>query len=104
VRAPWIDSSGNETGDKSTWITLGQGASQDITVGTGRFAVQSTWANDYNGGSAGCNTKQSDHRELRAVSSRVEGGLGDLALALTVGGALCSSLGGFQHRREEDSP
>jgi serine protease len=50
----WIDSSGNENGDKCAWITLGQGASQNLTLSTGSFAVQSTWANDYNGGSGGC--------------------------------------------------
>ena len=50
----WTDSSGYETGDKCAWISSGQGASQDITLGTGAFAVQSTWANDYNGGNGGC--------------------------------------------------
>ena len=50
----WIDSSGEETGDKCAWISSGQGASQDITLTTGTFAVQSTWANDFNGGSGGC--------------------------------------------------
>jgi len=34
--------------------TLGQGASADVTMGTGTFAVQSSWANDYNGGLGGC--------------------------------------------------
>jgi Putative Ig domain len=50
----WTDSSGNENGDKCAWISSGQGASQDITLTTGTFAVQSTWANDFNGGSGGC--------------------------------------------------
>src|SRR5205085_12701567 len=50
----WTDSSGNENGDKCAWISSGQGASQDIALGTGSFAVQSTWANDYNGGAGGC--------------------------------------------------
>jgi serine protease len=50
----WIDSAGSENGDKCAWISAGQGASQDITLSTGSFAVQSTWANDYNGGSGGC--------------------------------------------------
>jgi serine protease len=52
----WIDSQGNENGDKCAWITVGPGASQNITLSTGRFAVQSTWSNDYNGGSGGCDT------------------------------------------------
>src|SRR5579884_2010194 len=50
----WTDSSGAENGDKCAWISSGQGASQNITLTTGTFAVQSTWANDYNGGAGGC--------------------------------------------------
>jgi len=50
----WLDASGAETGDKCAWISSGQGAAQNITLTTGSFPVQSTWANDYNGGSGGC--------------------------------------------------
>jgi len=50
----WADTSGAENGDKCAWIESGQGASQDITLTTGTFAVQSTWANDFNGGVGGC--------------------------------------------------
>ncbi len=50
----WLDSGGNENGDKCAWISSGQGASQNIVLATGTFAVQSTWANDFNGGSGGC--------------------------------------------------
>ena len=50
----WIDSSGYENGDKCAWISSGQGAAADLALGTGSFAVQSTWANDYNGGAGGC--------------------------------------------------
>jgi len=50
----WLDGSSNENGDKCAWISSGQGASQDVTLGTGSFAVQSTWANDYNNGQGGC--------------------------------------------------
>jgi serine protease len=50
----WTDTSGNENGDKCAWISSGQGASQNLPLTTGTFAVQSTWANDYNGGSGGC--------------------------------------------------
>jgi hypothetical protein len=52
--AGWIDSSGYEDGDKCAWVSSGPGASQDITLSTGSFPVQSTWANDANGGSGGC--------------------------------------------------
>jgi hypothetical protein len=50
----YTDSSRSENGDKCAWISSGQGASQDISLTTGSFAVQSTWANDYNGGAGGC--------------------------------------------------
>jgi serine protease len=50
----WTDSSGEENGDKCAWISSGQGASQNLSLTTGTFAVQSTWANDYNGGAGGC--------------------------------------------------
>ena len=56
----WTDSSGNENGDKCAWINsstsgaTAQSVSQNITLSTGTFAVQSTWANDTNGGSGGC--------------------------------------------------
>jgi hypothetical protein len=50
----WTDSSGEETGDKCAWISSGQGAAQDITLTTGSFPVQSTWANDFGGGAGGC--------------------------------------------------
>jgi serine protease len=50
----YTDSSGSENGDKCAWISSGQGASQDISLTTGSYAVQSTWANDYNGGAGGC--------------------------------------------------
>src|SRR5581483_9237158 len=41
----WTDLTGNETGDKCAWISSGSGRSQDITLSTGTFAVQSTWGN-----------------------------------------------------------
>jgi serine protease len=50
----WLDSSQAENGDKCAWLSSGQGASQNISLTTGTFAVQSTWANDFNGGSGGC--------------------------------------------------
>ncbi len=50
----WTDIGGAENGDKCAWISGGQGASQNITLSTGTFAVQSTWSNDFNGGAGGC--------------------------------------------------
>jgi serine protease len=39
---------GQENGDECSWIKTGQGASQNITMGTATFAMQSTWSNDTN--------------------------------------------------------
>jgi serine protease len=50
----WTDSSGAENGDKCAWISSGTGRSQNISLTTGSFAVQTTWANDFNSGSGGC--------------------------------------------------
>ena len=50
----WTDLTGQENGDKCAWISSGQGAAQDITLSTGSYPVQSTWANDFNGGQGGC--------------------------------------------------
>ena len=50
----WLDGSGKENGDKCAWISSGQGASADITLSTGTFAVQSLWSNAFNSGAGGC--------------------------------------------------
>ena len=50
----WLDSGGAENGDKCAWISSGQGASANINLSTGTFAVQSLWSNAFNGGSGGC--------------------------------------------------
>lgn len=50
----WLDSGGAEIGDKCAWISSGQGASADITLSTGTFAVQSLWSNAFNSGTGGC--------------------------------------------------
>ena len=41
-------SSGAENGDECAWISSGQGASANVTTGSGTFAMQSTWSNDTN--------------------------------------------------------
>jgi serine protease len=46
----WLDSSGEENGDKCAWISSGQGAAADIDLSTGTFPVQSLWSN----ASSGC--------------------------------------------------
>jgi serine protease len=50
----WLDGSGAENGDKCAWISSGQGASADITLSTGTFAVQSLWSNAFNNNTGGC--------------------------------------------------
>jgi serine protease len=52
----WLDGSGAENGDKCAWISSGQGASANVTLPTGTFAVQSLWSNAFNGNAGGCVT------------------------------------------------
>ncbi len=42
----WLDSLGNENADKCAWRTTQPGAMQNITLATGTFPVQGSWAND----------------------------------------------------------
>jgi len=45
----WTNASnGNENGDECAWISSGQGASANVTMGNGSYAMQSTWSNDTN--------------------------------------------------------
>jgi len=39
---------GAEDGDECAWISSGQGASTDVPMGNGSYAMQSTWSNDTN--------------------------------------------------------
>lgn len=51
----WLDSNGQEIGDKCAWISSGQGASGDMTFPDGEtFPVQSLWSNAFNSDSGGC--------------------------------------------------
>jgi serine protease len=50
----WLDSGGEENGDKCAWISSGQGASAKISLSTGTFPVQSLWSNAFNGDAGGC--------------------------------------------------
>ena len=51
----WTDSTGAEDADKCAWITPGtSGGSFDLTLATGTFAMQTTWANDGAGGAGAC--------------------------------------------------
>jgi hypothetical protein len=44
----WTASSGAENGDECAWISSGQGASANVSMGNGAYAMQSTWSNDTN--------------------------------------------------------
>jgi serine protease len=51
----YTDSSGEENADKCAWITPGtSGGSFDLSLSTGTFAVQTTWANDGNNNNGTC--------------------------------------------------
>lgn len=50
----WLDKNGLEIGDKCEDISSGQGATANIKLSTGTFAVQSLWSNAFNGGAGGC--------------------------------------------------
>ena len=39
---------GQENGDECAWISSGTGAAANVSMGTGSFAMQSTWSNDTN--------------------------------------------------------
>jgi hypothetical protein len=45
----WLDANGEENADKCAWITSGQGAMRNLTLSTGRFAIQSLWSNSAGG-------------------------------------------------------
>jgi serine protease len=45
----WLDRNGEENGDKCAWISSGSGASGDIPLATGTFAVQTLWSNANSG-------------------------------------------------------
>lgn len=50
----WVDRNGAENGDKCAWISSGQGAAQNVSLGGSSYAVQSLWSNAFNSGAGGC--------------------------------------------------
>jgi serine protease len=52
----WLDSKGEENGDKCAWIASGPGATAPVQMGNSghSFPVQSLWSNAFNSGAGGC--------------------------------------------------
>lgn len=47
--AGWTNATtGAEDGDECAWISSGQGAAANVSMGNGAYAMQSTWSNDTN--------------------------------------------------------
>jgi len=44
----WTSLLGQENGDECAWISSGQGAAANVSMGNGAYAMQSTWSNDTN--------------------------------------------------------
>jgi serine protease len=42
----WTSLTGQENGDECAWISSGQGAAANVSMGNGAYAMQSTWSND----------------------------------------------------------
>jgi serine protease len=50
----WLDGGGAENGDKCAWISSGQGASANVSMGSSSYPVQSLWSNAFNSNAGGC--------------------------------------------------
>ena len=50
----WLDGGGAENADKCAWISSGQGASANISLGGTNYPVQSLWSNAFNSDTGGC--------------------------------------------------
>ncbi|HVC42126.1 MAG TPA: hypothetical protein VND54_09135 [Candidatus Saccharimonadales bacterium] len=53
----WTANNGEEIGDLCAWLTVGGGRAQNITLITGKFAVQGMWSNSANKGTGACAIK-----------------------------------------------
>jgi serine protease len=80
----WTDSSGAENGDKCAWIAPGSaGGGFNLTLATGSFAMQTTWANDGSGGAGTC----------EASHAIVGGGGGGNTVTVTNPGSQTTTVG-----------
>lgn len=53
----WLANNGEEIGDLCAWVTSGAGKMQDITLTTGKYAVQGEWSNAFKKFTGGCAIK-----------------------------------------------
>ena len=58
----WVDLGGEETADKCAWLQTGTGQVALLTLPTGTFAMQGSWANNANSGTGGCRFTQTIKR------------------------------------------
>lgn len=98
---------GQENGDECAWISSGQGASAVVTMGTGSFAMQSTWSNDTNrcdishpivgtsGGNPNCNATPIDGAAVTCAAAGLSGYTGtaySLVYSTYTGGGACNQV------------
>ena len=94
-------SSGQENGDECAWISSGQGASANVTMGNGSYAMQSTWSNDTNqcdishtivGGGGGSNGFSISANPTSLSVAQGSSGTSTINTAVTSGSASTVSL------------
>lgn len=98
----WTNSSnGQENGDECAWISSGQGASANVTMGNGSYAMQSTWSNDTNrcdishqiiGGGGGSNNFSISASPTSLSIAQGSSGSSTISTAVTSGSAGTVSL------------
>jgi serine protease len=71
----WLDGVGEENADKCAWKTPGTtGGAAVLTLPTGAFAMQGTWANNANSGAGGCRFTQTIKRTQLLANPGFESG------------------------------
>ena len=98
----WTNTSnGQENGDECAWINSGQGASANVTMGNGSYAMQSTWSNDTNecdishpivSGGGGSNDFSISASPTSLTISQGSNGTSTISTAVTSGSAGTVSL------------
>jgi hypothetical protein len=98
----WTNSSsGEENADECAWISSGQGASANVTMGNGTYAMQSTWSNDTNrcdishaivGGGGGSNGFSISANPTSLSVAQGSSGTSTISTAVTSGSAGTVSL------------